>query len=169
MANAGRLLGFVVACVTGAAIGASPALATDASAIRDGDDAMTCEAIATELAPYAQAMAPNLGAFGATQQQQAATAHQRLAQKQAEGMMMEPLATAAATDPTGASKAVYAAAMMAQQAKDRADYEAMANSPATKLANAQAHTVAAQGQAMQSNARLQRLMQLARQKHCGMR
>jgi uncharacterized protein YfaQ (DUF2300 family) len=145
------------------------ALAADASAIRGGDDAMTCEAIATELAPYAQAMAPNLAALGVTQQQQASTAHQRLAQKQAEGMMMEPLATAAATDPTGASKAVYAAAMMAQQAKDRADYEAMANSPQTRQANAQAQALAAQGQAMQSSARIQRLMQLARQKHCDKR
>jgi uncharacterized protein YfaQ (DUF2300 family) len=169
MTNAMRFRMLVVACAAGAAVCTSSVLAADGSAIRDGDDAMTCEGIATELAPYAQAMAPNLAAFGATQQQQAATAPQRLAQKQAEGMMMEPLATAAATDPTGASKAVYAAAMMAQQAKDRADYEAMANSPQTKLANAQAQTLAAQGRAMQSNARLRHLMQLAQQKHCGRR
>ena len=59
--------------------------------------------------------------------------------------------------------------MMAQQAKDRADYEAMANSPQTRQANAQAQSLAAQGHAMQSNARIQRLMQLARQKHCDKR
>jgi uncharacterized protein YfaQ (DUF2300 family) len=169
MAHTMRYRMLLAVCAAAAAASTSAVRAADASAIRDGDEAMTCEAIATELAPNAQAMAPDLAAFGATQQQLYATAHQQEARKQADGMVMESLATAAATDPTGAAKAVYAAALMAQQAKDRADYEAIANSPQTKAANAQAQTLVARVQAMQSNARIQRLMQLAQQKHCDKR
>ena len=47
--------------------------------------------------------------------------------------------------------------------------EAFANSPLAKQARAQSDQLAAQGQQMQSNARLQRLMQLGQAKHCDKR
>jgi hypothetical protein len=55
---------------------------------------------------------------------------------------------------------------MAQMAKERSEDEALANSPLAKQNKAQSEQVAAQAQQMQSNARLQRLMQLGRAKHC---
>ena len=58
---------------------------------------------------------------------------------------------------------------MAQMAKEKAENEALANSPLAKENKAQTEQVAAQAQQMQSNARLQRLMQLAHQKHCDKR
>ncbi|HEY1459455.1 MAG TPA: hypothetical protein VGH59_05300 [Casimicrobiaceae bacterium] len=58
---------------------------------------------------------------------------------------------------------------MAQMAKEKSENEAMANSPLAKQNKAQSQQLAAQGQQMQSNARLQRLMQLAQQKRCDKR
>ncbi len=58
---------------------------------------------------------------------------------------------------------------MAQVAKERREDEAFLNSPLAKQNKAQAEQAAAQGQQMQSNARLQRLMQLVQEKHCDKR
>jgi hypothetical protein len=149
-----------------AALWIAPAGATDAQAVRPGDEAMTCEQIATELAPYVQQMAPNLQALGATEQQMHAQARQKLEQRRTEEALLTPLATAGALDPTGASKQAYQAALMAQMAKERGENEAFANSPLAKQNKAQSEQLATQGQQMQSNARLQRLMQLGQQKRC---
>jgi hypothetical protein len=54
-------------------------------------------------------------------------------------------------------------ALMAQMAKERGENEAFANSPLAKQNRTQADQLAAQGQQMQSNARLQRLMQLGQE------
>lgn len=135
--------------------------------VSPGDEAMTCEQIGTELAPYVQQMVPNLQALGMSQQQQYARARQKLEERKIEHQALTPLATAGALDPTGASKRAYMAAEMAQAAKEKAENEAEANSPLAKQANAQREQLAAQGQQMQANARLQRLMQLAQQKGCG--
>jgi hypothetical protein len=132
-----------------------------------GDEAMTCEQIATELAPYAQQMQPNLQALATSQQQQTQRAFQQLAERKKEAALLTPMATAGALDPTGASKRAYVAAEMALAAKHKSESEAEANSPLAKQADAQREQVAAQGQQMQANARLQRLMQLAGQKGCG--
>jgi hypothetical protein len=58
---------------------------------------------------------------------------------------------------------------MAQMAKERGENEALANSPLAKQNKTQADQLAAQGQQMQSNARLQRLMQLGHEKRCDKR
>ena len=58
---------------------------------------------------------------------------------------------------------------MGQTAKHRAEEEAYMNSPLAKQGKAQTEQLAAQGQQMQSNARLQRLMQLAQDRHCDKR
>lgn len=147
---------------------ASPA-ATDASAIRPGDEAMSCEQIATELSPYAQQIVPNIQALGVSQQQLYAQGREIGNKRRAEEALLTPLATAGALDPTGASKRAYQAALMAQMAKEKAENEAFANSPLAKQNKAQSEQLMAQGQQMQSNARLQRLMQLAQQKHCDKR
>jgi hypothetical protein len=149
-----------------AALWIAPAAATDASANRPGDEAMTCEQIATELSPYVQQMAPNIQALGASQQQLYAQGRQIGQKRMAEEALLAPLATAGSVDPTGASKWAYQAALAAQMAKERSENEAFANSPLAKQNRAQSEQLAAQGQQLQSNARLQRLMQLGQEKHC---
>jgi hypothetical protein len=152
-----------------AALWIASVAAADAPAARPGDDAMTCEQIATELAPYAQQMVPNIQALGATQQQMVAQARQKLAERKMENEALTPLATAGAVDPTGAAKQAYQMALMAQMAKERGENEAFANSPLAKQGKAQTEQLATQGQQMQSNARLQRLMQLGKEKRCDKR
>jgi hypothetical protein len=134
-----------------------------------GDEAMTCEQIATELTPYARQMMPNLQALAATDQQLYQQARQNGEKRRAEEAALTPLATAGALDPTGASKRAYELALLAQQAKQRGENEAFRNSPLAKENRAQSEQLAAQGQQMQANARLQRLMQLGQQKHCDKR
>lgn len=130
------------------------------------DAAMTCEQIATELAPYAQQMVPNLQALGATQQQLYQQVRQVGERQRQEDALLTPMATAGALDPTGASKRAYQAAVMAQQAKHRRENEALANSSLAKQNKAQEEQFVAQGQQLQANARIQQLMQLAQQKNC---
>ena len=60
-------------------------------------------------------------------------------------------------------------ALMAQMAKEKAENEAFANSALAKQNKAHAEQLAAQAQQIQSNARLQRLMHLAQEKHCDKR
>src|SRR5512146_1175124 len=95
------------------ALGSWDAIASSAAE----DAAMTCEQIATELAPYAQQMVPNLQALGATQQQLYQQVRQVGERQRQEDALLTPMATAGALDPTGASKRAYQAAVMAQQAK----------------------------------------------------
>ena len=130
------------------------------------DDAMTCEQIAAELAPYAQQMVPNLQALGATTQQLYAQGKAMEQQRNVENAMLSAMATPGALDPTGASKRAYEMALLAQQAKERAENEAYANSPLAKENKAQMEQLAAQGRQMQSSDRLQHLLQLGQQKHC---
>jgi hypothetical protein len=138
----------------------------DASGVKAGDEAMTCEQIATELAPYAQQMQPNVQALALSQQQLYQQGREKQAARQAEGTALSAMATAGALDPTGASKRAYVAAEMAQTARHRSEDTAAANSPLAKQADAQRQQLAAQGEQMQGNARLQRLMQLGHQKGC---
>jgi hypothetical protein len=158
---AGWALGAVLCVPAGAATGTPGAM--------PGDEAMSCEQLASELAPYAQQMTPNLQALAMSQQQQLAGAQQKLDKRRKDNEALTPLATAGALDPTGASKRAYQAAATAQAAKEKSENEAEANSPLARQANAQREQVAAQGMQMYANARLQRLMQLGQQKGCGKR
>lgn len=160
---------FIVGWALSAALRIAPVGAEDVSAVRPGDDAMTCEQIATELSPYAQQMMPNIQAMGATQQQLYAQGRKMSQERSLEHEALTPLATAGALDNTGVSKRAYEMALMAQMAKEKAENEAFANSPVAKENRAQTQQVAAQAQQMQSNERLQRLMQLAKEKHCDKR
>jgi len=144
----------------------APDAATDEPAVRPGDESMTCAQIAAELAPYAQQMIPNLQALGGTQRQLYAQGRQLEQRRRAEEAALTPLADAGAVDPTGASKMAYQAALMTQMAKQRAENEALANSPLAQQNKAQMQQLAAQGQQMQANGRVQRLMQLGQAKRC---
>jgi hypothetical protein len=148
---------------------ATPAAAADAPAIRAGDEAMTCEQIAAELAPYAQQMMPNIQALGSTDQQLYAQGREMQQRRRAEDAALTPLADAGAIDPTGASKRAYEMALMAQMAKRQAENEAFTNSPLAQENRAQSAQLAAQGQQMQANGRVQRLMQLGQAKRCDKR
>jgi len=148
---------------------AAPAAAADAPAVRAGDEAMTCEQIAAELAPYAQQMVPNIQALGSTDQQLYAQGLQMQQQRRAEHAAVLPLADAGAVDPTGASKRAYEMAVIAQTAKEKSENEAFTNSPLAQENRAQSARLAAQGQQMQVNGRVQRLMQLAQERHCSKR
>ena len=128
---------------------------------------MTCEQIAAELAPYARQMQPNLQAFATSQQQLYARGREKGEENRREAALLTPLATAGALDPTGASKRSYVAAESALAAKRKSESESEANSPLARQAHAQGEQAAAQGQQLQANARLQRLLQLGQQKGCG--
>jgi DNA polymerase III alpha subunit len=127
---------------------------------------MTCAQIASELAPYAQQIVPNVQAYGATSQQLYGQSKQLQQQRKVEHAAVETLATAGAVDPTGASKKAYELALMAQMAKEKAENDALANSPLAQQNRAQGEQLAAQGQQMQANGRVQRLMQLGQEKRC---
>jgi hypothetical protein len=141
---------------------ATPAAATS-------DDAMTCQEIAAELAPYAQQMMPNLGALNASNQQMLAYGIEKRNERMPAHAALGAAATAAALDPTGASKAAYVAAEAAQHAKERAEDQAFANSEVAQENRARQQTLVAQGQSLQSDAHFQHLWQLSQQKGCGRR
>jgi len=138
----------------------------DEPATKPGDEAMTCAQIASELSPYVQQMKPNVQALGTTQQQLYTQGRAMGEKRKTEEEALTPLATAGALDPTGASKRAYQAAEMAQAAKEKRENEAFSNSPLAKQNKAQGEQVAAQAQLMQSNTRIQQLLQLAQEKHC---
>lgn len=156
----------VAAWTLNTALGIATVRAADAGSVRPNDDAMTCEQIATELTPYVQQIVPNIQALGKSQQQLYDQSRQRGEKRRAEEAMLTPLAEAGAFDPTGAAKRAYQAALMAQMAKERSEDAAFLNSPLVKQNKAQGEQFAAQAEQMQSNTRLQHLMQLAQQKRC---
>ncbi len=104
---------------------------------------MTCEQIATELAPYAKQMMPNVQALATTQQQLYEQGRQKYEERKIEHEALTPLATAGALDQTGASKLAYQMALMAQMAKEKSENEAFVNSPLAKQNRAQSDQLAA--------------------------
>lgn len=157
----------IAAWTASAALCIPAAAAPQAPGAMPGDAAMTCEQIAAELAPYAQQMQPNLQAFATSQRQLYARGREKGEENRKEAALLTPMATAGALDPTGASKRAYVAAESALAAKRKSESEAEANSPLALQAHTQGEQVAAQGQQLQANARLQRLLQLGQQKGCG--
>jgi hypothetical protein len=160
-----------------AAIGACAALAlwipaadaADAPGAKPGDASMSCEQIAAELAPYAQSMKPTLEAVASLQAQQFERGRQLYEQRKKEHEAVAAMASVGAVDPTGAAKRAAQAAAIAQAAKERRENEAEINSPLAREADAQRAQLVAQGQQMQDNARIQRLMELGKEKGCSRR
>jgi hypothetical protein len=144
-----------------------PAIAApEASGAMPGDQAMTCEQLASELVPYMQQMQPNMQALATSQQKQYEQGRVKGEERKREHELLTPMATAGALDPTGIAKRAYQAAVIAQAAKEKREDEAEANSPLAKQANAQREQLAAQAKQMKDNARITRLMQLGEQKGC---
>jgi hypothetical protein len=144
-----------------------PAHAADAVAgAKPGDDAMSCEQIATELTPYMQQMMPGFQTMGSQLQQQLERSRQQGEVRKKEHEAVESMSTAAAVDPTGISKRAYAAATKAQAEKELRENEAERKSPMAQKAQAQREQVMGQAAQMQADARLQRLLALGQQKGC---
>jgi hypothetical protein len=141
------------------------AAADDAPGSMPGDEAMTCQQIGAELAPYMQRMAGVVMPLADTAQQVVARGQKRVTEAAPAVAAMSAAATATTADPTGISSKVYgqAEAAMQQQVWNQALAE---DKPLMDQATRQANQVVAEASPMQSNARIQRLMQLAQQKHC---
>jgi hypothetical protein len=156
----------LAACWLGAAaqLAALPATAADPGAM-PGDAAMTCQQIAAELAPYAQQLAPDLASLAQTDEQLLQRSQARSAGAAATAAAVSAGAAASSLDPTGLSSRAYgqAEASLQRQMWNRALAE---DKPLTDQAKRQADAAVAKAAPMQSNPRLQRLMQLAKEKDC---
>ena len=129
-----------------------------------GDDAMTCQQIATELAPYAKQMGGAASPLAQTQKELLARGQARMAQEAPKAAAGTAAAVASTLDPTGASSKALGQAQAVEQHEQftRALAE---DKPLSDQANKQANEFVGQAQQAQSNARVQRLLQLALQKH----
>ena len=149
-----------------ALLAASAATAANDDGTKPGDDAMTCQQIAMELMPSVQQMRG-----GSTQQlgQDAQEMQRRAIKREAEiqsGAAAETAEMEAGC--IGGVNATCAAASAAMQARhDARNAQIKAeDKPLDDRTSSEMNALAAQGQAMQQNPRLMRLMQLAQQKHC---
>lgn len=142
--------------------------AADTPGAMPGDDAMTCAQIAAELMPYMQQMMPAAVATAAAANDVKERAEQRMAEAMPGAIALTMAATAAHADPSGiASRGVGQTEMnYQQQVWNRSLAE---DKPLGDKLAAQSGQLAAQGQQLQSNVRLQRLMQLVQQKNCDQR
>jgi hypothetical protein len=129
------------------------------------DEAMTCEQIAAELMPYAQQMMGSLGPMMQTQQEVLSRAQQRQAEAAPKVAAMSAAAAASTADPTGATSKAVGQAQAAVQAEEfhRAMVE---DKPLNDKYARQSQQVLGDAQRLKSNERVERLMQLAQQKHC---
>ncbi|HEY8010330.1 MAG TPA: hypothetical protein VIE67_04970 [Rudaea sp.] len=141
------------------------AAAAEDSGARPGDEAMGCEQLAVEMKPYADSMRGSLGALNDTNQQLLALGEKQRA-RDAPSVNATTQAAGAACGFVGGP--VCSAATQADQANRKAvhEREAAEAKPLADQQLAQSKTVVAQGQQMQSNARLMRLMQLGHAKGC---
>jgi len=153
------------AAACAAALCNSMAMADGIPGAMPGDEAMTCEQIGAELAPYAQQMAPAATALGQTGQELIARGERRVAEATPALVALPAAATAAAADPTGLSTKPLIAAQEAMQQREwnRAIAE---DKPLVDQMNAQTNAVVEQAAPLQANPRIQRLMQLAQDKKC---
>lgn len=136
-----------------------------ASGSRPGDATMTCAQIAAELQPYMQQMSPSMTALGQTAQEVKTRGEERHKQAATESAVETAEARATMLDPTGlASKAL--GQRQAQSQKERWKRAEAEDKPLNDKYKVQTEQVVKQGQQMQSDARLQRLMQLAQEKNC---
>ncbi len=157
-----------VAGLTAAMLWVLPVAAADAPGTMPGDEAMTCQQIAAELTPYMQQMMPGVMALAKTAQDVRERGEQRVAEEVPAATALTAAATASHADPTGmAANAVGQAEAVRQH--DAWQRSMIEDKPLRDQYSAQAGQVVAQGQQMQSNVRLQRLMQLVGEKRCDSR
>jgi len=135
------------------------------SGARPGDEGMSCAQIATEMQPYAASMRGNIAALNDTNAQLLQLAQMQRA-RDAPSVNATTQAAGAACGFVGGPACM--AATQADQANRNAvkEREAAESKPLRDQNLAQSKAVAAQGQALQSNARLMQLMQLGHAKGC---
>ena len=141
------------------------AAAAEDSGARPGDEAMSCEQLAVEMKPYADSMRGNLTALNDTNMQLLDLGKKQQARDAPQVNATTQTAGAACGFVGGPA---CSAATQADQANRRAihEREVAEAKPLADQQLAQSKTVVAQGQQMQSNARLMRLMQLGHAKGC---
>jgi electron transfer flavoprotein alpha subunit len=144
--------------------GLSPARSPETRS-KAGDEQMTCEQIATELAPYAQQIRPSVSALNDTNMELKRRGEKHLAEEAPIAAAQTAASLAAAADPTGLSQRAVNRSIEAHQQEARQRYLAE-DKPLADRQLAQAKVVAAQGEQLQSNARIQQLMRLAQEQHC---
>jgi len=153
--------GIVSACL----LIAGSAAARDDSGARPGDEGMSCAQIATEMQPYVASMRGNIAAVNDTNAQLMQLAQMQRA-RDAPSVNATTQAAGAACGFVGGPACM--AATQADQANRNAikEREAAESKPLRDQNLAQSKTLVAQGQQMQSNARLMQLMQLGHAKGC---
>jgi len=162
----GFIGGIFAASIAGAALLWSPVgMGADPAGSRPGDASMTCAQIAQELQPYMQQMSPSITALGQTNDEVMARSKTRMKQAEAESAAETAAARATMLDPTGASSKALGI-QQAQRQKERWKKAEAEDKPLNDKYKAQTEQVAKQGMQLKSDARLQRLMQLAQEKNC---
>lgn len=153
--------GFALACT----MFAGGCVAAEDTGVRPGDEAMGCAQIATEMQPYAESMRGNISALNDTNTQLLALGEKQRA-RDAPRVAATTQAAGAACGFVGGPACM--AATQADQANRNAVHaqEAAESQPLREQNLAQSKTLVAQGQQMQSNARLMQLMQLGHAKGC---
>jgi hypothetical protein len=155
----------IAAVVCAMALSSPAGLAAGDSGNRPADASMTCQQIAVELQPYMQRMSPSVTALGQTAQAVRKRGEERNKQAAAESAAETAEARATMLDPTGLTGKIVAEQQRKRQEALRKRVEAE-DKPLFDKGQAQAQQVVKQAQPLQSDARLQRLMQLAQEKNC---
>ncbi len=133
---------------------------------RPGDDAMTCEQIAEAMMPYVnQVRGGSTLQLGRNAQELQRRNVAREAELQSEAAADTAAMEAGCFGGINATCAAASEAMSAGEAARNAQYQAE-DKPITDQMGPQMNALAAQGQAMQQDPRLMRLLQLGQQKHC---
>ena len=155
----------LVCLLAAGALSTQACIAADDSGARPGDEAMDCVAIAFEMKPYADSMRGSVGALNDTNMQLLALGAKQQA-RDAPRVNATTQAAGAACGYVGGPACM--AATKADQANREAvkQQEAAESKPLRDQQLEQSKTVVAQGQQLQSNARLMRLMQLGHDKGC---
>jgi hypothetical protein len=165
-ADRGLFSSILAVLFTGAAVLWSPVgMGADPAGSRPGDASMTCAQIAQELQPYMQQMSPSITALGQTNEEVMARSKTRMKEAEAESAAETAAARASMLDPTGASSKALGI-QQAQRQKERWKKAEAEDKPLNDKYKEQTEQVAKQGMQLKSDARLQRLMQLAQEKNC---
>lgn len=164
-------LGCALACLTVPAMAQAPGMprqptaaetaALAAQGARPGDDAMTCQQIGMEMAPYAQALMPSVAALGETARESQAFADRQRAQAAGQAGMGMAAGVAGMLPGGGVAAQAAMAAQYAQIQRQMAEAK-----PLKEKQMAQSADLANQLAPMQAEPRFNRLMQLAEAKKC---
>lgn len=144
---------------------AAAALAGEDSGSRPGDETLSCAQIAAELLDHSQELMPAATAAADAATQVMARGQERMAEVTPVATAFLAAQTLAHLDPTGLSgRAVQQASKGYQQEIWQRSIEE--DAPLNQKFGSATESLVLQGQAMQGNARLQRLLQLVQEKGC---